>query len=1489
MMINIQGDSEMSEKTYFPLSQAQKRVWYTQYIYPESPLFVLSGIIKIHGHAEFDKLRKAITLFIENSDSFRIRLIVLDDVVKQYFTEEESAPIKHLDFSNHLNPEEALNKWMNIEVRRCFDLFESPLYEFTLFSSDSFSGYALRIHHIIADGWSMQLLAEGVSSWYERLVHEDNIQTNANKKPSYQAYLLSEQEYIKSNRYSLNRSYWLEAMADADSKDLTVTTLRGKRYSYTIPSELAQKISMFCRQYHISTNTLFSTLYLLYQWKITGQDEHIIGIPIAGRFSRMERETFGMMTGSIPLRLVLDANSSALDIFQVVYKTIYTSFRHARYPYNMLLTDLRENSGSVGVLYDVCVNTYATKMPLMIHDFPIETLEYFSGDSQFSMQLIIREWLGKDQYQIDVEYRCDDFSDCEAHAIPAGMMALFNKIKRNPFIKISRLSLISEDDKKLLSIYNATDMDLNISNVVDAIKTQADISQERVALRQGSDTMTYREMIKKAMSLSALLVKLGVNKGSCVALLASHSSELIISIIAILGAGGFFLPLDPRHPKQRMTYMLQNAKVMHLLTDSIDEIPEGYTGQVINITNLSILKDSANNFPVSPNSEDMSYVIYTSGTTGHPKGVAVKHGSLVNYIKWAAKTYVHSENDVFAFYSSVAVDLTITSIFTPLLSGCELDIYVADKPDSILDILKDNRCTILKLTPSHLVLLAENSEGNTSLQRLIVGGENLLTSVIKKVDRAFGRELDVYNEYGPTEATVGCMIHLYDRNVDVDGSVPIGRPIANTKIYIMNPTLEPVPIGVPGELFIGGDGVALGYINNPELTETKFITWHGDRLYASGDIARLIKPDCMEYLGRIDNQVKVHGHRIETEEIKAALLDIDKVDRAEVILWEPPIGSKRLVAYIVGTASEEYIRHNLSNVLPAYMIPALYVWLYEIPLLTNGKVDIKSLPAPILVNRGKTSANIISETESILIREVDTILALNGEINITDDFIKLGGDSIKAILLSSNIKRYGYDLPVKDIITNTVLSDMIMYMRKDDSMHKPQQEAYGDIDLTPPIRWFNKNIQINKNKYHHRITFRLVQPVDLEILHLAVSELLQHHAILRANYNHEKNLLFYNKSHDFAPPPVFFHDLSGSKKDAKKMIEVICETIENNHRIEKDLLFALCYFQLSENNWCIVITAHHLLVDGVSWHIIIGDLVKLLKLKRENIKGALGQPSASYKEWAEMINSKWRDNTDEIPYWTQVERIIVEKSRHKRIMLKDETAVYRQSYSTQFIADIHKPYNTTDRDILTTALALTIMRINDTGDVLLQMEGHGRNAWIDGIDITRTVGWMTSMYPVYINVSEKTLGKIILEVKQTLQAIPAGGSNYYTLLEHSELLGKVSTDCLVRINFLGEIKTSNDTSTLLIPEMFSLELDAREKTDCLAEFNIAILFDEIHLYMRSSYYEQEDLTNFVSTYYDSLQKIILHCLSEEKRHYLPSDFTHVQLTLKELEILLEDN
>jgi len=1117
---------------------------------------------------------------------------------------------------------------------------------------------------------------------------------------------------------------------------------------------------------------------------------------------------------------------------------------------------------------------------------PVETSEYFSGDSQFSMQLIIREWQGKDQFQIDIDYRCDDFDDCEVHAIPSAMMTLFKQMENDPSIKVSCLSLISEADQKILATYNSTTMDLRIVNVIDAITEQAMAFKEQTALRYDDFTMTYGTMIKKAMAFSALLAKLGVEKGSCVALIASHSPELIISILAILGAGGAFIPFDPRHPKQRIAYVLQNANAMLLITDSLDKIPEGYTGQVLNLTEPSIFSISVNSFPVSPKREDIAYVIYTSGTTGQPKGVAITHGNLANYIEWAVKEYVKSANDVFAFYSSIAADLTITSLFVPLLSGCITDIYAADKPDSVIKVLKDNRCTILKLTPTHLMLLAESSHGNTSLQRLIVGGENLLVSVVRRVDKAFGRNLDVYNEYGPTEATVGCMIHHYNRVADVESSVPIGRPIINTKIYIMNSMLEPVPIGITGELFIGGAGVALGYFNNPEMTAAKFIIWRGELLYSTGDLARFIRSDCIEYLGRIDNQIKLHGHRIETEEIKAVLLNVDGVEKAEVVLWKPPKGNKRLIAYIVGVTSEEVLKEHLKHILPEYMIPTLYVWLEEIPLLTNGKTDIRSLPAPMLTSRDKTSTGVLSETEAILIREVDSLLELNGEVDITDDFIKLGGDSIKAILLSSNIKRFGYDLLVKDIITHTILTDMSACMRQEVFLTKLQNETYGEIELMPPIRWFNKNIKVNKNKYHHRIQIRPTQFLALEILNLAVTELIRHHAILRVNYNNDNKLLFYNENHESIPPSVFFYDLSELTQDSKEIIEFECEKIENNHRINRDLLFALCYFKFSDSS-TLVITAHHLLVDGVSWHIIINDLERLLKLNRDKINGALGKPSASYKTWAEIENKKWRDYVDEIPYWVNIERILTEKASNKRTIIKDNAVLHKQKLLTRIIADVHKPYNTTNHDIVTTALSLTLARINETNDVLLQMEGHGRDMQSNEIDITRTVGWMTSMYPVYINIKEKSISELIIEVKRTLQTVPSNGIHYGTLATHSDLLGNIPVDNLYRINYLGEIGTSNDSNRLLIIESFSQELDNREITDCLIDINIAMICDELDLYMRSSYYTHEELKNFADIYNESLQKIITHCLGEQKRHYLPTDFSHVQITDEELKVLLE--
>lgn len=578
-----------------------------------------------------------------------------------------------------------------------------------------------------------------------------------------------------------------------------------------------------------------------------------------------------------------------------------------KYPYNLLVQNLELKKNGYDSLFNVCVNYYNTKLDSELNGYPIENVEFYNGNQIYSLQMVIKDWSDTGSLTLDFDYKINDYSNEDIEYIYNQLLNITYQIITDPFQKVRDLSLLSDDEKKKLlyefnNTYNAYPKN---KMIYELFEEQAEKTPHKAAISFNHTEFTYNELNEKANQFARCLVEKGVEEETIVGLLTTHSIETVISILAILKAGGAYLPIDPGYPDDRISYMLEDSDCKILLANL--ELHENvrFDGEIIDIRKEGLYSGDASNLDVRNKANSLAYVIYTSGSTGKPKGTMIEHQGLVNYIWWAKKMYVNTNDEVFPLYSSLAFDLTVTSVFTPLISGNQIIVYDenSDEEEYILyRIMKDNKATVIKLTPSHLSLLKHTNIRNSSVKRFVVGGEDLKVSLAKDIYTKFEGNIEILNEYGPTETVVGCMIHKYDYESDTRVSVPIGVPADNVHIYILDKNLNTVPVNTVGEMYISGDGVARGYINRPELTQEKFIDnpfITGMRMYKTGDVSRFLNNGKIEYVGRADQQAKIRGYRIELGEIENYLLNHEAVKDALVIDLEDQFKGRYLCAYLV--------------------------------------------------------------------------------------------------------------------------------------------------------------------------------------------------------------------------------------------------------------------------------------------------------------------------------------------------------------------------------------------------------------------------------------------------------------------------------------------------------------------------------------------------------------------------------------------------------------
>lgn len=1494
----------MKPSIFYPLTHPQQRIWSIEQIYPQTPLHNIGGTIRIKGPVQFSVLEKAIALFIQSHDALRLRMAVQDGEPRQYINNHNNDfPLDFIDFSTHSEPEREFADWVESIAQKPFVLENERLFYFAMFRvSEHENGYLAKFHHIVADGWSMNIMTDQISRTYTRLLQGEKVQVQP--EPSYLEYRDQEQTYLASERFHKNRSFWLEKYRALPDSFLNASSdrLAGNRKTYEWGPGLSARIKGLASAHNCSLNTFFVTAYLLYAHKITGQDDLVVGTPVLNRSGRQQKSTFGMYTSTMPFRYVIDGSSSVLDTMIQINSELQACYFHQRYPYDRLVQELELKKKGLDQLFNVCVNYYNTKLGTEINGYPVESVEFYSGQQMYSMQLVLKEWTGSGSITASFDYKQNDFTDEQIDDMYGHLTRLITAMVSGPEAKIREISILSKEEwTERVDTFNATQASYpHDKTVCQLFEEQVEKTPGAIAVTYRNEHLTYKQLNEKANQLAGFLIEKGVSRETIVGLLTAHSLETVIGVLGIGKAGGAFLPIDPGNPAERLGYILQDAGAEFLLTNlcPVDEC--GFDGQIINMEGIKYdVYGTSNVKPVSK-PDDLVYVIYTSGSTGRPKGTMIEHRGLVNYICWAKKVYVKQSEEVFPLYSSLAFDLTITSLFTPLISGGTLLVYRDDEDEYVLyRILQENQATIVKLTPSHLSLLLDRGSLNSSVKRFIVGGENLKVSLAKKIYDSFGGNIEIINEYGPTETVVGCMIHNYVPDTDTRAAVPIGRPADNVQIYLLDNTLAPVPVHAVGEIYIAGDGVARGYLNNPGLTAEKFIDCPfapGKRMYKTGDQGRFLRDGTLEYIGRLDKQIKIRGYRVELEEIEKHLLHHTGIAEAVVLNRQDKGQNATLCAYIVSKrkiAAQE-LKEFLMEQLPDYLIPLHFIEVQEIPLTVNGKVDTALLEEIALPGREENAyVQPRNEQEEQLIQVVGEVLRV-GDVGMKHNFYHLGGDSIQAIQIASKLSQRGFKLKVKDMLSFPILEEMATFIEAAQSKGIEQGAAEGSISLTPILSYFFTQHFAKEDHYHQSVMAVVKREIGLDTLEKALSALIRHHDSLRINCKGDSGELFYNQEHYHTRPSIEeydYSDLSLPEQEAKLGEEGY--RLAASFDLQQGLLVRAAVFDLGSVRKMLLI-AHHLVVDGVSWRIILEDMNTLVRQIHRGQEAALPLKTSSYQKWAKALEtSRQALGLQEEVYWNSILQkhftLSADHDQGADILASCHTLIsdLGRPETAALLSDANVPYNTEPLDLLLTSLLVAIKEWTGSRDMVIEMEGHGREDIDELVDVTRTVGWFTSLYPFGITLNEETLSGQIKQVKEERRRVPGNGMGFGLLRQ----LGRIADNRLrkfIRLNYLGEFIQGHSGEYLTLSgEQFQYNVSGDNHLTSLLDINCLVIDGHLQLnltYSRNKFLDttMERLQTF---WIRNLKMVIEHCSNTERKEYTPSDFDTVDISQEELDSL----
>ncbi|VUD67689.1 peptide synthetase [Burkholderia pseudomallei] len=1063
------------------LTAGQYGIWLDQMLNPDLPCYILGAILRIDGTFDEALLTSVVNEVVNANDSLRAMLVSEGGSVRQRVLSDVELEIAHIDFSGSAHPHDSAWRYMRTAFDTAFAL-DGLLCDFRIVrESPSRTYWMYRCHHLVADGQSVSMICRMIVDLYNRRASAD--MARIEPTPSYFDSLDDDRKYAESSRYERDAQFWQdkfsslpppllssrssEAAARPASFPDGQVNLTIERAKYDRLGRIAEASG--CTIVHVMFGVL--ALYFSRAYQV---DEVVIGMPVHNRSTAQQKRAIGMFASVVPIRIPVDGNERFVSLLNGVSAELRHCYRHQRFP----IAELNRRLGLVRTgrrqLFDLTLSFEKFPLDFYIGDVKLGLTSMRHRFEQTPITVNVQDYHEDQDLVMQFNYDVNAFSHAEVDNIGTRIGGLLDAlIEHHDDMPVGMLPLLDEAERKqVVYAWNATERDYPIEQCIHQLfEAQVDRKPEAIALTFDGQRLSYAELNARANRLAHYLQARGVGPDRLVALCAERGIEMVVGLLAILKAGGAYVPLDPSHPPERLRRMLDDTNPVAVLVDDIgaDALASFESHVAARSPRVHLSRDIAQwracslANPPTPReraARRLAYVIYTSGSSGEPKGVMNEHRGVVNRLWWMQQTYALDERDAVLQKTPFSFDVSVWEFFWPLMSGARLVIAKPEghkDPAYLSELIDRERVTTLHFVPSMLQAFLEDegaARGCGSVKRVMCSGEALPPSLVKRFYRCLP-DARLHNLYGPTEAAVDVTAWACDAE-EGGASVPIGRPIANTRIYVLDGYGQPVPRGVAGELYIGGVQVARGYLNRPELTRERFVDdpfVAGGRLYKTGDLARWRTDGSLEYLGRNDFQVKIRGFRIELGEIEAQLAKVAGVRETVVLARDSgsPAGEKRLVAYYTGNADVAALREQATRHLPAYMVPSAYVRLDAWPLTPNGKLDRRALPAPAddAYARAEYEAPQGAKEEALAAIWKDLLPV--ERISRHDNFFELGGHSLLVIGLSEKLRAAGLHADVRVVYRASTLADLAAHLGTDnqDIRIPPNLIADGDEHITP--------------------------------------------------------------------------------------------------------------------------------------------------------------------------------------------------------------------------------------------------------------------------------------------------------------------------------------------------------------------------------------------------------------------------------------------------------
>ncbi|RRV07264.1 amino acid adenylation domain-containing protein [Pseudomonas sp. v388] len=1545
-----------------PLSYSQQRMWFLWQMEPDSPAYNVGGMARLKGVLNIECFEAALQALIQRHETLRTTFPSIDGVACQKVAEHSNVRVEWQDVSA-LEPDvraQRLQALADSEAHRPFDLETGPLLRACLVRAGELEHYfVLTLHHIVTEGWAMDIFARELGVLYEAFI-EGRPSPLQPLAVQYLDYSVWQRQWMEAGERQRQLDYWTAQLGNehpllelpADRPRPPVQSHQGELYRFDLSEELAAKVRAFNARNGL---TLFMTMTatlaaLLYRY--SGQTDLRIGAPVANRIRPESEGLIGAFLNTQVLRVQLDGQMSVEQLLEQVRHTVIEGQSHQDLPFDHLVEALQPpRSAAYNPLFQVMCNVQRWEFQQR-RELAGMTVDYQVNDARatkFDLNLEVTEL--DHRLGCCLTYSCDLFDEPRIARMAGHWLNLLEAVLAEPEQRLSELPLLEAAERQhILDSLGVEAGEQRLDQTIHGLfAAQAKARGAAAALTFAGQTLSYSELDARANRLAWMLRERGVGPQVRVGLALERSLDMVVGLLAILKAGGAYVPLDPEYPIERLQYMIEDSGVGLLLShvtllDALGELPAGVARWCLEQDSAALTDYPADELPMRTLPQHQAYLIYTSGSTGKPKGVVVSHGEIAMHCQAVIRRFDMQPSDCELHFYSINFDAATERLLVPLLSGARVVLRAQGQWDAeeICSLIREQQVNILGFTPSYGSQLAQwlATQGQTLPVRMcITGGEALTGEHLHRIRAVFTPEL-FFNAYGPTETVVMPLASLAPQQLEEgEASVPIGSVVGARVAYVLDADLALVPQGASGELHVGGAGLAQGYHQRPAMTAERFIpdpfATDGGRLYRTGDLVRQRSDAQVEYLGRIDHQVKIRGFRIELGEIETRLLEHETVREAVVLALDgllvayltcehhpcsSDLGREEASTSTANASSEnqssrpgriavrsllqassidlpDQLKAYLKQSLPDYMVPTHLILLDAMPLTANGKLDRRALPAPDPdLNRQQyvAPANALEHTLAGIWCAV-----LNVEqLGVDDNFFELGGDSILSIQVVSRARQVGIHFTPRDLFQHQTVRSLAAVATASEQIVAEQGLLVGDSGLTPIQHWFLQTPVPQRQHWNQAVLLEPTETLDSHALDQALKAVLEHHDALR--------LSFYEQAGQWRAE---HRALSGESlltqvtvADMSECAALYADT-QRSLSLENGPLLRALQVNGPRGEQRLLIVIHHLVVDGVSWRVLLDDLQNAYRQLRAGKRGQLPAKTSALRDWAARLLAYAGSESlrEELNGWQQqldgpsvVLPGAAEQGGQQHRHAQTLSVRLDATRTRQLLQQAPSAYRTQVNDLLLTALAQVVCRWSGQDSTLIQLEGHGRETLFDDIDLTRSVGWFTSAYPLRLTpVANAGYGESIKAIKEQLRQVPHKGLGYGVLRYLADGASRAAMQALptapITFNYLGQFDQSFGDDALFRP----LDESAGAAHDPHAPLPNELSIDSQvyggELVLRWTFskerYQPQAIAELAEAYVEQLQGLIAHCLADGSGGLTPSDFPLAGLNQTQLDAL----